>query len=1195
MSDDRFGAITIQPDPGTPPQPQPKKSARPKPGRRSKPDRPDQGAKKNRTWLILAAIPICLFLIYGAGGFLLGPSLLTDYLTTSLQQVINVDPIIGKARFNPFTMRLQLHDITSEPVPVDQQSDRPSAPQPPLFTIDQLGIDLNPMVLLGKKLSANHLEIQGLTISLIRHPDQSYNLPYNLPSRTRDNKTDTVTVAPLLFSLNNISIRDGKILFDDRLAGKKHHLEQIRLDLPSLSNTDGAAREYVRPHFSAIINGSPVELTGEAALPGMTNEDGLATNLACNIRDLDLSVYFAYFSKSLPLILSKGMANGKLGISFIPDNKKGGRLTIDFQLATTGIELANTDQTMTMNAPAMEINGSLQPLAGGLHLHNLHIMEPRLSAVPARFPQDLAPFFLQPAPRETGEPPRHLAIDTLTVENGVLQLFSPQQSPASPPWTSIQCAIKNFNTPAAGQGKEAGSFTVSGRQEKTSATLNWQGSFSDSGVPGGALQLHGFPVSTLLGFIDPALTDDASGVANLSGHLSFDPRARDTGMATLTDIATEIHDLTLLDRKQGGKQVWLTAKTVKTKGGRFRKDDADLGAIAIEGADLTLHQKNFPQLLVRFGDGQRPILIHGLEFSGKADLHPQNDKAPPLQLTELHLKADSLVNKSNSHKNFDLAARIHQSGTLKAEGLATLLPPRAQLSLVLAAINAEQIAPWLPDAPLFQQGRAIIDGQGTFRYPESSFTGVLQLGSALFRGNNTESGLTAGKAALNNVSIKAKPLRIGMDELILDTPAFTWQQDKDAARPEHRIIAFLRGLLSPTPGNERQPPDKEPGNGHTDIPLIKKISFDNGSVNLIDQRLSPPWSPVINQLKGTINNLHDKAQATTFEVAGLFETAPFTLSGAGDFLNSGDILSSRLELSGLPLSGLTIRIKPLLDIDPKAATLNLSASCALDQGKEQGEARFLFTALRPGSTESVASLPLALLTDDRDQIKLSVPLNKTSAQPLIIQAVAALQTLMVKAEIAPLLLAGPEFADLDDHRRILFPAGKSTLEGDGEGQKVLRRFAGLLAARPRLGLTLTGMADPLHDRTAMQTELEEKEKKRTAQKNEQRLREWQEQQKQKQQKQQTVTKNPQLPAPGKIIEEDIPRQEAPPALLAPEPVNITDANLHDLAQERVLSIYDFCTTDLGIASERISIQEKTVLSPQGETGRQVFIGLKALP
>ncbi len=1183
MSDDRFGAITIQPDPGAP-APRPKKPARPKPGRRSIPDRPDQGAKKSRRWLILAAIPICLLLIYGAGGFLLGPSLLSDYLATSLQQVINVKPSTGKARFNPFTMRLQLHDITSAGIPVDQQSHHPSTPEPPLFTIDQLGIDVSPLALLGGNLSGNHLEIQGLTISLIRHPDKSY----NLPSRTPDSKTDAGAADPLFFSLNNISIRDGKILFDDRLAEKKHHIEQISLDLPSLSNTAVAAKEYLRPHFSAIINGSPVELTGETALPGMTNEGGLTTNLACNIRDLDLPVYFAYFSKSLPLILSKGTANGKLDISFIPDNKKGGRLTIDFQLATTGIELANTDQTLTMNAPAMEINGSLQPLAGGLHLHNLHIVEPRLSAVPARFTRDLAPFFPEPAaPRETAEPPHHLAIDTLTVENGVLQLFSPQQNPASPPWTSIQCAVKNFSTLAAGQDKEAGSFTVSGRQEKTNASLNWQGSFSDSGVPGGPLQLHAFPVSTLLGFIDPAQTDDASGVANLSGHLTFDPKARNAGLATLADIAAEIHDLTLLDRKQ----VWLTAKTVKTKGGGFKKDDPVLGAIAMEGATLTLRQQHLPPLLVRFGDSQRPILVHGLEFSGNANLHPQNDKAPPLQLTELRFKADSLANKSNTHKNFDLAATIHQSGTIKAEGLATLFPPRGQLSLVLTAINAEQIAPWLPDAPLFQQGRAVIDGQGTFRYPESSFTGTLQLGSALFRGSDQDSGLTAGKAVLNNVSIKAKPLRIGMDELILDAPLFTWQQDMGAARPEHRITAFLRSLLSPAPGNDRQPPDKEPGDGHADIPLIKKISFDNGAVNLIDQRLSPPWSPAINQLKGTINNLHDKAQATTFEMAGLFETAPFTLSGTGDFLGSGNVLSSRLELSGLPLSGLTTRIKPLLDIDPKAATLTLSSSRALDQGEEQGEARFLFTALRPGSTDSATALPLALLTDDRDQIKFSAPLDKTTTQPLMTQTIAAFKTLMVKAEIAPLLLAGPEFADLDDRRRILFPAGKSTWEGDGEEQKNLRRFAGLLAARPHLGLTLTGMADPLDDRTAIQTELEEKEKKRTSQKNEQRLRDWQERQRQKQQ---TKTKTPQLPVPGKIIEEDLPRQEAPPAPLAPDPVTVTDTKLHDLAQERVLAVYDYCTTDLGIASERITLQEKTVLSPQGETGRQVFIGLRPL-
>ena len=1186
MSDDRFGAIAIHPDPA-PPSQRSKKPPRPKPGQRSKPDKPGPGQKKTPRWPILAAIPVVLLLLYGAGGFLLCPSLLTGHLSDSLQRMANMGFTVGEARFNPFTMRLQLHDVTSDVAGDNTQPGQSSAPEVPLFKVDHVAMELNLISLLRNGLACKRVNLQGATISLIRFPDKSYNTPP--PVKNGATHTD----APLFFSLNNISISDSQILFDDRLTGKKHKVEQIKLDLPALSNTSFAAKEYIRPHFSATINGSPVELSGEAAIAGAANGGGLATNLACNISNLDLPLYFTYLPAALPFKLNKGAGNGKLQISFVPDTKTGGRLTIDFQLATTGIELANTEQTLTMAAPALEISGSLQPLDGGLHLHNLHIMEPQLSAAPARFRQDLGRLFAAPpAERESSKPPQHLAIDSLTVEDGTLQLFSPQQQdPASPPWTSIQVAVKNFNS-VRDQNKEQGTFTFSGKQEKTNASFNWQGAFSDNSVPGGPLRLQAFPASTLFDCINLEQSANISGVADLTGHFTFDLKAEGPGMLTFTDAATEIHDLTLLDRKKA----WLAAKTVRIKGAGFKEGDLNLGAVALEGTTLTLRQGQLPQLLSHFGNGQRPILIQGLDFSGSADLYPQGDKAQPLQLTDLRLRAGGLGDKTNTQKNFELAAKIHQTGTLKAEGLATLFPLRCQLSLILAAINAEQVAPWLPDAPLFRYGRAIIDGQGTFRYPEQSFTGALQLGSALFRGDDKGVGLSAAKAELNNISIKARPTRVGMDELILNTPLLIWQQNAASPGPARQIGSFLRNLLSPPPDNGRQQQE----NGGPAIPLIKKISFDNGTVKYADQRLNPPWTPAITALKGTLTNPLDKTQpATSFEIAGQLDTAPFTLTGSVDFFHNQDTFATQIDLNGLPLSSLAAQIVPLLDINPKSGSVTLSLTHTRQNGEEQGEARLFCTALRPGSSKSATALPLALLTDGNDQLKFTAPLAKNSPQPLFNQTVAAFQTLMVKAEISPLLLTGAEFADLQENRQIPFIAGRSAMavatvekaQNNVDGEKTLQRFADLLTAHPHLGLVFTGMADPALDRAAMQQELEEKEKTRTAKKNEARLQEWQKKQKLKQQ---IPPKAPQVSASGKIIEEDLPPQEAPPAILAPEPVKVTDTMLHDLAQERVLHVYDYCTANLGIASQRITLQEKTVLSDSGTTGHQVLIEIRAI-
>jgi len=1210
MSDDRFGAIAIHPDPATPQKRAQKTPRRPKPGQRPQSGKPVQDDQRIKRWLILAAIPVLLLLIYGAGGFLLGPSHLADYLLDSLYERTNVGLTAGKARFNPFSLRLELSDVTSDLSGAAGQSGQSSTSEASLVKIDHLAMDLKLSSLLGQNLSCTRLDLRGVTVSLIRYPDKSY----NLPTPAKNNAADALAGAALPFSLNNISISDSTILFDDRLAGKKHRVEQIKLDLPSLSDSSMTDKEYIRPHFSAIINGSPVELTGEAAMAGKANGSGLATTLACNIHNLDLPLYFAYLPQSLPLTLSKGRGNGTLKISFIPDrpnnSHQGGRLTIDFELATTDIELANKEKTLTMGAPAMEINGSLQPLDGGLHLHSLHILEPQLSAVPARFPEDLAAFFREPGGENgSSKQSRQLAIDTLSVENGTLQLFDEQQHPSvAPPWTSVQLALKNFSTTEA-QNKEQGTFSCSGKQEKTDAALSWQGTFNDRGIPGGTLQLQAFSAGTIFGLIGLDKTADAAGLATFSGHLSFDPttdpKAQNSARISLMDATIKVQDLVLLDHKQA----WLTAKTLQIKGAGRKGDDLDLGTISLAGAALTLHQDHLPPLLSRFGDKEKQILLQGLDYSGSATLIPPNDKAAPLKLTELRLKAGELANKSNTQKNFECTTRMHESGMLKAEGLAALSPVRAQLSLTLTAIDTEQVAPWLPDAPLFQQGSAIIDGQGAFRYPELSFTGNLHLGSPLFRTDDKGPGLSAGKAELTNISIKARPVRIGMDELALDTPLFTWQRETTGPGPAQQIGIFLRNLLSPAKANGNDSQEKQQGQGNAAIPRIKKISFEHGTVKVSDLSLTPPWSPAITELKGTITNPHEKNQDTGFDFTGLLETAPFTLSGTTDFLTPEDSFSTRLEVTGLPLSTLAAQIGPLLDINPKSGSVNFSFTHNRHNGEEQGEARYLFTGLRPNSAQSATALPLALLTDEKEQVKLIVPLAKDSPQPLLNQTIAAFKTLRVKAEISPFLLTGTEFVDLQDTRQIFFPPGQSTLEivadkdlpehpdakepqSKATREKTLHRFADLLTNRPRLGLLLTGMADPVQDRAAIQNELEEKEKKRTAKKNEQRLQEWQKKQKQKQQA--LANKPPQIPVQGKIVEEDLGPQDAPPALLAPEPVKVPDSMLHDLAQERVLQVYDFLTSNLGIASGRITLQEKTVLSNPETIGNQVLIGLQPL-
>ncbi len=898
-------------------------------------------------------------------------------------------------------------------------------------------------------------------------------------------------------------------------------------------------------------------------------------------------------------------------------------MTIAFELSSTDIKLTNNEQSLSLNAPELQINGSWQPVDGGLNIHNLHLQNPQLSAVVASFSQDMTQLFASP---RTTPPPteqtaqRPLVIDELLLENGTLQLADQHHTMTSPPWTGIHLVVKNFSTapdPTKNSDTSKNSFILSGGQEATQAALTWQGIVNSRGIPDGELQLKNFQAATLLSFIDPSLKSNASGTATLRGRFIFDPTARNGKMITLMNATTEIHHFSLLDHQQ---QLWIAAKMVQIKDTQFQEDDRDLGRLSFFDGTLSLHQGQLPLFLKNFDDPKKTIMLQDLNFSGKADLYPEKDKGPSLHLTDLHLQARNLTAKADTRNNVDFTAIINQTGTLQAQGLTTLFPVRSQLALLFADLQAEQIAPWLPDTPLFQQSTAIVAGKGMYHYPEMSYSGNLQLESTLIRNTATEAAskdnnnpdLAIHKAELLDTTIHANPLRIGMKELILDGPQLNWHQENNALLPLVQLGSFFQNLLTASSINHTGPTGTagtadtadtadtagSEKNKVSGVAAIQKITIDHGSINHTDLRLTPPWSSTISQLKGSITNLPGTTEQTTgYNVSGLLNESPFTLSGSADLLTHSGDFTTQLDLKGFPLQSLEAQIIPLLDIDPKTGSLDLSLRHQYHKGEEQGEATILCTGLRPHSARADSALPLALLSDTHQQMRLQVPLVASDTRPLFIKALTALQTLLVKATVSPWLLAGDDFSALQEQRFVLFSAGQSEL--DTISQDSLRSFVELLAVHPQLGLTLTGLADPIQDRAAILQLIEEKEKTRVARINEQQLQQWEarqqeakQQEARQQKKQLAAAKTPKpVTQPGKIIEQDIFPIEARPVPIPPEPASAPDAVLHDLARERAMQVYDYFTTKMGIDSKRISLEEATQLGTTETPGTQVIIGL----
>ncbi|MCP4295872.1 MAG: DUF748 domain-containing protein, partial [Proteobacteria bacterium] len=166
--------------------------------------------------------------------------------------------------------------------------------------------------LLQKNTVLKSISLNRLDLDITRKQDESYDVLQLLGSIGKNKIPTLSNLADLNFnySLNNISISNATFKLTDVPSGKVHQVEKIQLDLPTVANIPIDVKQFLRPHFSAIVNGSPIELSAQTKDYKTKDQDGV-TKLSLNIQELDLPQYAGYLPIDLPMQISKGKADGK--------------------------------------------------------------------------------------------------------------------------------------------------------------------------------------------------------------------------------------------------------------------------------------------------------------------------------------------------------------------------------------------------------------------------------------------------------------------------------------------------------------------------------------------------------------------------------------------------------------------------------------------------------------------------------------------------------------------------------------------------------------------------------------------------------------------------------------------------------------------------------------------------------------------
>ena len=199
-------------------------------------------------------IAIWLVSIFVAIGVLLGlaaPPLIRGKVASALSDKLHRPVTIEQIRINPYAMTLAVRGFLMK----ERQSDTPAV------SFDELFVNLEMQSLFRLAPVIKELRLVKPYISLVRNDDLKYNFQDLIEEFTGGPPGPTPR-----FALNNIEIIDGKIDFDDRPEKTKHAVTQLKIGVPFISSLPSHIDIKVKPEFSAVVNGAPFHLAGDAVL-----------------------------------------------------------------------------------------------------------------------------------------------------------------------------------------------------------------------------------------------------------------------------------------------------------------------------------------------------------------------------------------------------------------------------------------------------------------------------------------------------------------------------------------------------------------------------------------------------------------------------------------------------------------------------------------------------------------------------------------------------------------------------------------------------------------------------------------------------------------------------------------------------------------------------------------------------------------
>lgn len=1032
-------------------------------------------------WRKCIAIFLLLFSLLILAGFFLAPRFIKSFLEKKASEFLHRPVTVERVRVNPCTLSFTLNGLSiSEP----QEKSL-------FFSFRELQADLDILSFFRIRPIIKRVRCEDPYIHIVRLDEYKYNFSDLLVPKDPDAK-------PLRFFVGNISLKNGKVLFEDLPKRVRHELTSLQLSLPFISNFPRVIETSIVPSFSCLVNGSPFVMEGKTK----PFADSLETSLDFNLTKIDIARYCTYLPFPLRVVIDSGFLGIEGSISYFQRKKEPSTLLIKGSLEMKDLALSSRSKERLFSMSALDITlDGYDPFSKILKIHDIHCIAPELFLRKNKEGTlEMTALFVsekKAVPREKKEslPSSFFwEMTALKLEQGKIHFFDDSLSqPFALSLKDFLISAKDLSNMKGEEGTVSiSSSSDSGERLKLSGAIAFSPFFSQ-----GDLLLEGASLTKYLPYYaEKILFEVHGGSLSLSSQYLLEQKANSPFHCAFSDASLT---LSSLECAKAGDSRFLSLPLVQASKAAIdlSAKECSIGAISIaKGVFDCTRGKNgtltfLPLFPVKESVGDSPSsfstkekgsgwssVIHALRADNLTLQMRDTMPEDPVQifLDQVTLSASHILFGRDEKVPFSLSFLLNRESPCSLNGSLHLNP-----FSFFGTLNAKnvQVTPFQSYFSekldlLVTKGDLSTKGEISFRKgsgqtPFFSFTGdaVVKDFSSVEKGYG-EQFLSWKTFALTMISAGTGKDPLSVEEVMVEN-----LYAGIIVHPDKTInLKNIVKSSSPSSSVEKAPDKaKKPIEDDSGKFLIKKILFKGGKIILLDKSVEPGYGVSMDKFNGSITGITTLAQkpAQVDIEAKIEGQSPLVI--AGEFKPSPFYLDLTMNVDGFDMTPASPYTQRYVGYVTRKGLLSLDLNYRIDRRKLDSKNSIRLDQFTLGdkiesplAVKIPVKFAVALLRDPSGKISLDLPVSgslddpKFRVGPIIVKV---LLNLLAKAVASPFALIGALFGGGEELSYLSFDYGSYNLSEDG--RKKLDVLVKALKERPSLSLEMQGRADPEKD------------------------------------------------------------------------------------------------------------------------------------